>query len=168
MNAMNQTAAAIPSEGLSDEIRIAWRQLPDKGLFFVLLGAWLALFHFLGNSTFGYVDTPSLLVWMYNAYSSSGLEGDDGHGLIIPFLVVGLFWWKRKELLALRLRGWWPGLLLAAAALVLHILGYLVQQSRISIVALFVGIYALTGLTWGTRWLAWPGLGWIDREGEPP
>jgi exosortase len=127
--------------------------LPDKGLFFVLLGAWLALFHFLGNSTFGYVDTPSLFLWMYNAYSSTGSESDDGQGLIVPFLVAGLFWWKRKELLVLPLRGWWPGLLLAAAALGLHILGYLVQQPRLSIVALFTGIYALTGLAWGTRWL---------------
>ncbi|MCC6819841.1 MAG: exosortase/archaeosortase family protein [Verrucomicrobia subdivision 3 bacterium] len=152
-NTMNQTTAVIPAEGLADEIRWAWRQLPDKGFFFSLLAAWLALFHFLGNSTFGYVDTPSLLGWMYNAYSMSGLEGDDGQGLIIPFLVVGLFWWKRKELLALPLRGWWPGLLLVAAALILHILGYLVQQPRLSIVALFAGIYGLTGLAWGPRWL---------------
>lgn len=153
MNTLNQTAVAMPAEGLSEEIRAAWRQLPDKGLFFLLLGAWLALFHFLGNSTLGYTHTSSLLVWMYQAYSTSGLEGEDGQGLIIPFLVGGLFWWKRKELLALRLRGWWPGLLLLAAALALHILGYVVQQARISIVALFVGIYALTGLVWGTRWL---------------
>lgn len=155
MNTMNQAAAAIPAEGISEEIRAAWRQLPDKGLFFVLLGAWLALFHFLGNSTFGYVDTPSLFTWMYIAYTLSGNEfaGDDGQGLIIPFLVVGVFWWKRKELLALPLRGWWPGLVLAAAAMGLHIMGYLVQQPRLSIVALFGGIYALTGLVWGTRWL---------------
>lgn len=153
MNNVSQTTAALPEEGLSEEIRSAWRQLPDKGSFFVLLTAWLALFQFLGNSTFGYVDTPSLFMWMYNAYSASGTESDDGQGLIIPFLMVGLFWWKRKELLALPLREWWPGLLLAAAALGLHILGYLVQQPRISIVALFAGIYALTGLAWGTRWL---------------
>jgi exosortase len=153
VNTLNQTAAGIPAEGLSEEIRAAWRQLPDKGLFFVLLGAWLALFHFLGNSTLGYTHTPSLLLWMYQAYCTSGLEGEDGQGLIIPFLVLGLFWWKRKELLALPLRGWGPGLLLVAAALALHILGYVVQQARISIVALFIGIYALTGLVWGTRWL---------------
>ena len=153
LNTMNQTVTALPAEGLSEEIRTAWRQLPDKGFFFVLLGAWLALFHFLGNSTLGYVKTSSLFMWMYNAYSNSGLERDDGQGLIIPFLVGGLFWWKRKELLALPKRGWWPGLLLTAAALGLHILGYLVQEARISIVALFLGIYSLTGLVWGTRWL---------------
>ncbi len=153
MNTLNQTATALPAEGLSEEIRTAWRQLPDKGLFFLLLGAWLALFHFLGNSTLGYAKSPSLMVWMYQAYSASGLEGEDGQGLIIPFLVAGLFWWKRQELLAQPLRGWWPGLLFLSAALALHILGYVVQQARISIVALFLGIYALTGLVWGTRWL---------------
>ena len=44
-----------------------WRRLPNKGFFFSLLAAWLALFHFLGNSVFGYVHNPSLLYWMYNA-----------------------------------------------------------------------------------------------------
>src|SRR5689334_19211884 len=105
-----------------------WHRLPNKGLFFGLLAAWLALFHFLGNATFGYINTPSLLNWMYVAYSSGGSNGDQGssipilgpllhvlfdggddaHGKLIPFVVAGLFWWKRKELLALSLRIWWP------------------------------------------------------------
>jgi hypothetical protein len=37
----------------------AWESLPGKPLFFSLLAAWIVLFHFLGNSVFGYVDTPS-------------------------------------------------------------------------------------------------------------
>ena len=72
---------------------------------------------------------------------------------MIPLVVLGLFWWKRKQLLALQLRTWWPGLLLVALALVMHLLGYMVQQPRISIVALFVGIYGLMGLAWGPQWL---------------
>ena len=55
-------------------------------------------------------------------------KNDNSYGKLIPFLVVGLFWWKRKELLALPLRLWWPGLLLLAAALALHLFGFLVQQ----------------------------------------
>src|SRR5437660_10782396 len=97
---------------LSSDLAAAWRRLPDKGFFFYLLAAWLALFHFLGNSTLGYVRTPSLLHWMYTAYNPNNPITDDGHGLIIPFVVLGLFWWKRKELLALPLRTWGPGLLL--------------------------------------------------------
>lgn len=132
----------------------SWQRLPDKPLFFVLLAAWLALFHFLGNSTFGYVDTASLFHWMYNAYNSKSPAADDGHGNLIPFVVLGLFWWKREELLGQPLKSWWPGLLVLGAAIGLHLFGYLVQQPRLCIVALFLGLYGLMGLVWGKRWLA--------------
>ena len=135
------------------ELADCWQQLPDKAFFFILLGAWLALFQFLGNSTFGYIDTPSLLRWMYNAYNNPSAAADDGHGNLIPFVVLGLFWWKRKELLTVRFQMWWPGLVLLCVALALHVLGYVVQQPRISIVALFTGVYGLMGLAWGPSWL---------------
>jgi exosortase len=148
-----------PENGILEDFRIqfldCWQRLPNKGLFFVMLVAWLALFQFLGNSTLGYISTPSLLTWMRLAYGSSSDTGgaDDSHGKLIPFVVLGLFWWKRKALLALPLRTWWPGLLLVALALGLHVLGYMAQQPRISIVALFTGIYGLMGLVWGPKWL---------------
>ena len=130
-----------------------WRQLPNKTFFFVLLAAWLALFQFLGNSILGYIHTPSLFSWMSEAYNSPNPAADDGHGDFIPILVIVLFWWKRKELLARPLDLWWPGLLLLVLAMVLHIMGYVLQQPRLSIVALFTGIYGLTGLSWGREWL---------------
>jgi exosortase len=129
-----------------------WRRLPNKVFFFLLLAAWLALFQFLGNSILGYIHTPSLFLWMHEAYGS-GSDSNDAHGNFIPFLVVGLFWWKRKELLASPLTLWQPGLLMVVAAMGLHILGYVLQQPRISIVALFLGIYGLMGLAWGREWL---------------
>ena len=130
-----------------------WRRLPDKGLFFGLLAVWLALFHFLGNSTFGYVDTPSLFHWMYNAYNSKSPTADDGHANLIPFVVLALFWWKRKELLGQPMKTWWPGLLLVGLALGLHVVGYVIQQPRVCIVGLFTGIYGLMGVAWGAKWL---------------
>lgn len=131
-----------------------WRQIPNKGFFFILLAAWLLLFQLWGNATLGYVHTPSLFAWMLNAYRGKGNEiGDDSHGMLIPFVVLALFWWKRKELMKLRLETWWPGFLLVVLALVLHIAGYVIQQSRVSIVALFIGIYGLMGLAWGYSWL---------------
>src|ERR1700728_3245333 len=48
---------------------------------------------------------------------------------------------------------WWPGLLIFAGAMALHILAYIVQQPRFSVVAMFVGIYGLMGLAWGREWL---------------
>ncbi len=149
-----------PTTGILEEFRIefleCWKRLPNKAFFFLLAGAWLALFHFLGNSTLGYVRTPSLLHWMYTSYSSStgdNATSDDGHGLFIPFVVIGLFWWKRKELMALPLKAWLPGLVLLVMALALHIAGYAVQQPRISIIALFLGLYGLMALAWGPAWL---------------
>ena len=128
-----------------------WQRLPNKVFFFMLLAAWLALFQFLGNAILGYVHTPSLFSWMYGQYNNP--RADDAHGNFIPFLVIGLFWWKRRELLAPPLKLWWPGLLILLAALMLHIAGYAVQQPYLSIVALFTGIYGLMGLAWGRVWL---------------
>jgi exosortase len=151
---MNENQISKAPLNFWQDSRDCWRRLPNKGIFFLLLAAWLALFQFLGNSILGYIHTPSLFSWMHEAYrSSSTSANDDAHGNIIPFLVVGLFWWKRKELLALPLKTWWPGLLILVAGMGLHILGYVLQQPRLSIVALFAGIYGLMGLAWGRVWL---------------
>lgn len=130
-----------------------WQQLPNKAFFFILLAAWLALFQFLGNSILGYVHTPSLFAWMYKAYNTGGLAADDSQGNFIPFLVVALFWWKRRELLISHMQLWLPGLLILFLAMLIHILAYTVQEPHFSIVALFMGIYGLMGLAWGPEWL---------------
>jgi exosortase len=148
-----------PANGILEDFRLefldCWQRLPNKGLFFILLAAWLALFQCLGNSTLGYISTPSLLQWMYLVYQvkSDAAGTDDSHGMFIPFIVLALLWWKRKQLLAPELKLWSPGLLLVGLGLGLHLVGYMVQQPRISIVALFTGIYGLMGLAWGRQWL---------------
>jgi exosortase len=130
-----------------------WHRLPNKIFFFALLTAWLTLFQFLGNSTFGYINTPSLFRWMFDAYNSGGVSNNDAYGNLLPFLVIGLLWWKRKELLQWPLKIWPSALMLVALGLALHILGYVIQEPRLSIVALFAGIYGLMGLAWGPAWL---------------
>lgn len=150
---MMTQAVYPPYEGLADEVRAYWRHFPDKGLFFGLFALWLGLFHFLGNGSIGYVGTESLLEFMAIAYNSDNPISDDGHGNLIPFLVLGILWWKRDDLAALQLRTWWPALLLIGFALVLHFVGYVVQQQRLSIMGLFLGLYGLTGLVWGPQWL---------------
>lgn len=145
-----------PIKSVSDfwkDTATCWQRLPNKSFFFVLLAAWLALFHFLGNSILGYVHTPSLFLWMYHAYNGSSAAVDDKDGNLIPFLVVGLFWWKRHELLDSRLQVWGPGLAILIFGMVLQIVGYTIQLPQLSIIALFVGIYGLTGLAWGMEWL---------------
>jgi exosortase len=135
------------------ELTECWQRLPNKGFFLILLAAWIILFQFLGNGTFGYVHSASLFGWMDTAYGGFLKGGEDEQGYFVPVVVLGLFWMKRKELLALPLRAWWPGLLLLMLALAIHLLGYAVQQQRISIIAMFLGIYALMGLAWGSQWL---------------
>jgi exosortase len=147
----NQTKTASP--GWRTDTLGCWQRLPNRAFFFALLAAWAVLFQFWGNSILGYVHTPSLFEWLYNFYNVGGEQNDNTYGNLIPFLVIGIFWWKRKEMLALPLNLWWPGLLLLAGALLLHIFGYIVQQPMFSVIALFGGIYALMGLAWGPAWL---------------
>jgi exosortase len=149
-----------PSDGILEEFRIefldCWQKLPNKGFFFLLLAVWLAIFHFLGNSTLGYINTNSLFLWMYGAFTGGGqhlLDSDEAYGVFVPLVVLVLFWLKRRELVTLELRTWWPGLLLLGLGVVLHLLGYRVQQSRISVIGLLTGIYGLMGLAWGPAWL---------------
>jgi len=123
-----------------------WRNIPYKGLFILCLDLWMILFEFLGNSTFGYINTHSLFVWADYSYLSGG---DDEHGLIIPFVVLALLWWKRAELARIPTRPWLPGLFVIAAALFLHVLGFLSQQARLSLAGFFLGLYGLIGVVWG-------------------
>lgn len=141
--------AAIPV--LIYRCKEEWRQIPNRGFFFALATAWVVLFCFLGNTTFNYLDSPSLPAWMFLIYTSPLV--DDGHGLLIPFVVLALFWWRRKELVAQPLGLWWPALGLIALALLLHILGFISQQQRLSVIGFLLGLYGLTGLAWGKHWL---------------
>jgi exosortase len=152
-----ENQSAVSNVGVLEEFQtdlIAfWRELPNKGFFFGLLAAWLLIFQFWGNSILGYIHTPSLFSWLTEAYNSNKQVADDSIGSFIPFVVLGLMWWKRKELLATSPKIWIPAMLVVLLAMVFHLAGYVAQEPRISIVALFVGIYGLMGLSWGFRWL---------------
>ena len=133
------------------ELRRMIEQFPDKALFGLLLLGWVALFHFLGNSTIGYVKTTSLFGWMKYVFTTS--DGDE-LGLYMPLLILVLAYLKRAELMAVRKQPWWPALLLVVTGLLLHVAGYVVQQTRLSIIGFFVGLYGLFGLVWGWRLLS--------------
>jgi exosortase len=145
-------AAVLAAAGvLILRCREEWRQMPNKWFFISLAAAWVVLFAFLGNTTVNYADSPSLLTWMFSQYASPVL--DEGHGLLIPFVVLGLYWWRRKELVAHPLGLWWPALGLFGFAVLLHFVGFLAQQQRLSVIGFLFGLYALTGLAWGWNWL---------------
>ncbi len=139
----------VPRPSLISEVQAFWGNLPNAPLFLALLAVRITLFHFVGNSVFGYIDTPSLWSWLYAVYRGSE---DDSHGALVPIAILVLLWWKRNELEAISKKLWWPGLILVVLALLLHVAGYVIQQTRVSAAALFFGIYALTGVVWGPEW----------------
>ncbi len=148
---MSESTQSKPSlfQEFRQDFALVWPRIPDKGLFLGLLALWLLIFQFIGNSTFGYVDSPSLFVWLSQCYNHA--NSDDSHGNLIPFIVLGLLWWKRNDFFGLEPRVWWPGLGILAVSMILHILGYSIQQQRVSAVALFLGGFSLIALVWGWK-----------------
>jgi exosortase len=136
---------------LAYRCREEWETLPNKFFFFGLAAVWTAMFIFLGNSTFGYLDSNSIFAWGFDIYTSP--DSDDEYALFIPFIMLALLWWKRKELAAASPQVWWPAILFVATALFIHLVGYVVQQPRLSYIAFFIGLYGLIGLAWGKEWL---------------
>ena len=139
-----QDAEAKPS--FMDELKTLWASLPGRGYFVAAAVAWFGLFHFLGNSTFGYVETDSLFGWMNWVYEGNA---DEAHGQLIPFVVVVLLWMKRKEIIESPKKVWLPALALVLFCLVSHYFGYVIQQTRLSLIGFFAGLYGLVGLFFG-------------------
>jgi exosortase len=131
------------------EFQDYWARVPDKWLFLTLLAGWCVLFQFVGIHSFNFATRPSLFEWLYNAWNAEALDCSQGN--LIPFVVVALFWVKRRELAASISGVWWPGLAVVAVALLIHVVGFLVQQPRISLISLCLGMYGLIGVVWGWR-----------------
>ncbi len=134
-----------------DSLRQIWNALPFKSYFGVLLIAWGALFHFLGNSVFGYVDTPSLYGWLWAIWHGNE---DDEVGMLVPILVLGLLWMKREDWIGATKQPWGLALVLVACGALLHFAGYTVQQTRVSGFGFLVGLAGIIGLVWGRAFLS--------------
>ncbi len=136
------------------ELRSLWDSLPHKAFLGVLLAAWLALFHFLGNSTLGYISTESLFGWLEAVYEGGAKLGrDDELGLIVPWLVVAILFVRRTELAAVPKQPWAPALALVPLALLMHVVGYVVQQTRLGVVGCILGFFGIMGMLWGRAWM---------------
>ena len=145
---------------MGKELRQLWESLPNKVVLGVLLLAWIALFHYLGNAVFGYTNTPSLWIWLNTIYENAANAGpeqgntaDDALGRYIPFLIAVFLWLKRKEIIEAPKAPWGPALALLVLGLLLHAVGYLIQQTRLSVVGAIVGLYGLIGIVWGRELL---------------
>lgn len=120
-------------------------------LFLSLVGGLMfIMFHMLGN-TVENVHSRSAFVWMVSRWSDKISFGADySHGYLIPFVSLGVVWYKRRELIAAPKQIAKMGLAVIAAALLLHWLGAKMQQTRLSLLSLIL-------LLWGIPYYL---LGW--------
>lgn len=112
------------------------------------------LFHFHGNNSAGYIKSNSLFYWWGYQWSNPGSETEHG------WLILGLSIWLLIRQLRARRRpepGERDGENVAAGAailagLALHALGFIAQQTRISIVAFLLCTWGVLRLGGGRRW----------------
>ena len=115
--------------------------------------AGFGVFQFFGNATLGYIHTRSLFWWWGNQWFDPA--ADSQQGLLILPLAVWLF---ARNLCAGGQEqapgGQWLGPPAAAllGGLALHLLGYAVQQTRVSILALLLFTWGGLALAGGRRW----------------
>ncbi len=143
-------------------LRQRWRDLPHKAGLAALLAAWCALFHFVGNSSFGYVDSPSMFGWLAGWYrlTANGETGDELCPLVLGLVAV-LAFNRRAELLRSAAGPWAPAVLGVLLGLALHVVGYTVQQVRLSVLGFILGAWASTGVVWGRAWLRATAFPWF-------
>lgn len=133
----------------------------------VCAGAGLVVFQFFGNATRGYVDTASVFWWWVSQWLD--LQAETEHG----WLVLGISAWvlgrnlkgaqsgepraeSRREGREVRGSGESASELAAygvmALALGLHAVGFVAQQTRVSIVAVLLFAWGVLRLGGGKRW----------------
>ncbi len=116
-----------------------------------LLVCGLIIFNFFGNSARGYIDTTSLFYWW--GFQWFNPQSQTEHGPIILALSLWIFFRNLKAPSpAQNSPSPWLGLFIIIGSLLLHILGYLVQQSRISIVGFLIFLIGSSYLLGGSRW----------------
>ncbi len=113
--------------------------------------AGIALFQFFGNATQGYIDSASLFYWWGYQWANPASEAE--HGWLILGLSLWLFW-RNARAQPVAANPPWRGRAVAAmlAGLALHLLGYAVQQTRISIIAFLIFTWGVLTLAGGRRW----------------
>ncbi len=137
----NQTSIKVWSE--------RWRlgaltppELARMGLVSVMVGLLWMLFHMLGN-TVENIGSRSAFDWMFARWQDTVSFGADySHGYFIPFVSLGVVWYKRKEIFSVKMNSDLRGLGVVIFALALHWVGAKMEQTRFSLMSLIL-------LLWG-------------------
>jgi exosortase len=117
-------------------------ELTQIGLAAAVITLMFLMFHMLGN-TVEDVGSRSAFRWMFARWHDTISFGADySHGYFIPFVSIGVLWFRRKEIFSAPKRIDVRGLVIIIGALFMHWLGAKMQQTRISLMSLVL-------LTWG-------------------
>ena len=118
-------------------------ELVQIGLISVIIGLMFMMFHMLGN-TVANVGSRSAFQWMFARWQDTISFGADySHGYFIPFVSLGVIWYKRKEIFAVDMHTDYRGLGVVIFALVMHWLGAKMQQTHFSLVSLVLLIWGI-------------------------
>lgn len=120
----------------------------------VVAGGLFFLFHLHGNSQEVATCRHSLFLWLRSRW-----VGDYAYGMFLPLASLAALWLRRREIAAAPRRADGRGIPVVALALVLHWVGVLAQQPRISVVGLILLLWGLLFLMYGygvARWLLFP------------
>jgi len=115
--------------------------------------AGAVVFQFFGNATQGYIHSRSLFVWWGSQWLNPAAEMQ--HGLLV-LLAAGWLFWRNLRIQSAATKDVRPTgeapLTALLAGLALHLVGFALQQSRLSIVALLVFVWGVLALAGGRRW----------------
>ena len=131
---------------LSDRWRLAVLdrgELTGLAVAAAIMAALFALFHFLGN-TVAEAGGRSAFLWMYARWQDKISFGgaDYSHGFLIPFVSLWAVWYKRHDLMSAPRSINYGGLVLIVLALGIHWIGAKMQQTRVSLGALVLLLWA--------------------------
>jgi exosortase len=118
-------------------------ELVRIGLISVIIGLMFMLFHMLGN-TVENVGSRSAFQWMFARWTDTISFGADySHGYFIPFVSLGVIWYKRKEIFSVNMHTDSRGLAVVIFSLCLHWLGAKMQQTHFSLASLVLLIWGV-------------------------
>lgn len=118
-------------------------ELMTIGFVSITIGFLFVLFHLLGN-TVENIESKSAFTWMIARWGDKESFGADySHGFLIPFVSLGVIWYKRADFFAAPKQVCQVGLLIIIAALVMHWMGAKMQQTRISLISLILLIWGI-------------------------
>jgi exosortase len=113
----------------------------------LLLSVGIVVWFYGGEQHYGSGRDQSAFAWIYSAWNG---ETDYEHGLLFPFVILGLVIYRLKDLKAVAGEGSYWGLLAALVGVLFYVVAYRTSQPR----------FAMGGLPfilWGAIWYLW---GW--------